>query len=214
VAALAADLLLANSFVDGGKGDKRASGIHVDTYGTVQIGMSTIGAETVTAGLDQDTPVAIRLVRGAPFIGGNILFTRGGGGQRFGVQETSSLGNPSSLEGNLFISVGGTPYDNFDGLDPSTESELQNENFTIFPNTVVGDNLLVNQLSVTQILVNVATQDFHLKPVAPGVPNPAVDSGDTWGAKLEYGGAVLEDVDGDRRPSLGAEWDRGADESN
>jgi hypothetical protein len=213
-AAVAADLLLANCFVDSGRGNLSASGLYVDSFGTINVGMSTIGAETVSPGFDQDTPAAIRIARGSPAIGGNILFTRGGGGQRFGIQETTSLGNPSALEGNLFISVAGTPYDNFGGLDPATEGELQLMEYTVEPNATVGDNLLVNGLSVTQIMVDVPGQDFHLKPVAPGVPNPAVDTGLSWVGKPEYGAEVLEDIDGDRRPSFFSQWDRGGDESN
>jgi hypothetical protein len=212
-AAVAANLLLANCFVDGGRGDVRSSGVYVDSFGTVDLGMCTIGAETLVPGLGQDTPAAIRIARGSPRIGGNILFTRGGG-QRWGIQETSTLANPSTLEGNLFISVGGTPYDNFDTFDPSTQAELQLPLYTIEPNVTVGDNLLVNQLSITQIVADVDAQDYHLKPVAPGVANPAVDTGLSWVGKPEYGSAVLEDIDGDNRPNFFAQWDRGADESN
>lgn len=209
-----AELLLANCFVDGGKAIVRSSGVYIDSDGPVHLGLSTIGAETTSGGSDRDTPVAIRIVRGSPAIGGNILFTRGASVQRFGIQETSALGNPVSLEGNLFISVGGTPYDNYNGLDPISEAEMLDPQYTIDPNVTVGDNVLVTMISVIDILQSVPGQDFHLKPVAFGTPNPAQDRGSSWVVKAEYG-AVDDDIDGDSRPGGdGSAWDLGADESN
>jgi hypothetical protein len=208
----AVDATLANCFVYGGRAGSLSSGVRVETDGSVGIGMCTIGAEITATGGPGVSSAAVRILRGHPHLGGNIVFTRGNG-PRFGVVEDAADTNPSALEGNLFVSVGTVPYDNHDDLDPATELELNDPQYTI-GGDVVGDNLLETSLSIVNLLVNVDQGDYHLvHPIGPPylVPNPAADRGATWVAKTEYG-AVGDDIDGDSRPASGEQYDLGADE--
>ena len=78
----------------------------------------------------------------------------------------------------------------------------------------MGDNLLETTLSVSVRLEDIPNGDYHLvQPLGPPLfmDNPAFNKGDTWAGKSVYG-AVLTDIDGDRRPTLAAEYDLGADE--
>jgi hypothetical protein len=213
------DALVANCFVLGGRAALRSSGVHVETNGAVGIGMSSIGAEISSAGGAGNSSAAIRIVKGHPSIGGNILFTRGTG-ERFGVVEVDSMGasDPAKLEGNLFVSVGSTPYGNANGPNPTTQAQLNLPDYSVaFDNDVVADNILETTYSVTVLMVGVDVGDLHLihPIVLPNPPffdpNPAVDRGDTWAGRSEYG-AVGDDIDGDRRPSFAAGYDLGADE--
>jgi hypothetical protein len=208
----AVDATFANCFISGGRASNVSTGVLVDSDGNVGIGMCTIGAEITATGGPAVSSAAIRVLRGHPYIGGNIVFTRGNG-PRFGIIEGAANTNPSSLEGNFFVSVGTIPYDNYDDLDAATEAELNDPQYTILGD-VVGDNILETGLSVTNLLANVDQGDFHLvHPIGPPflIPNPAADRGSSWVAKSEYG-AVGDDIDGDRRPSSGEQVDLGADE--
>ncbi|MGQ0723370.1 MAG: hypothetical protein ACT4PE_17620 [Candidatus Eiseniibacteriota bacterium] len=210
----AVDAAVAQCFIYGGRAANLSSGVFVDTDGNPGIGVCTIGAEITATGGPAVSSAAIRILRGHPFIGGNVLFTRGNG-PRFGVIEGAVDTNPSSLEGNYFVSVGTIPYDNFDDVDPVTESELNQPPFTVgVGNDLVFYNLLETSLSVTNILANVDQGDFHLvHPIGPPllIPNPAADRGDQWVANPKYG-AVGDDIDGDSRPSSMTLFDLGADE--
>ncbi|MCA9752778.1 MAG: right-handed parallel beta-helix repeat-containing protein [bacterium] len=219
-------LLATSCFIDGGRAFSVSSGVRVASTGSVRLGLNTISAQIQQAGTGL-TAACVRMFSGAaPAIGGNILFTQGSG-QRYAAIEEDPDADPSYFEGNLLVSVGVPPYRNHpDDYDlsgnptelgnPSTESELNNHqrinsSANRGPESVILNRLLTGQ-SALQLLVNAPQGDYHLvHPLAGGEPNPAKDAGDYNLADARYG-PDLEDIDGDRRPSVPTQFDLGADE--
>jgi hypothetical protein len=201
---------LRNCFVDGGRAEQVCSGVDVATSGTVIVGLCTIAAEITSPGGAANSAASIRIRRGHPLIGGNILFTRGSG-RRVGVSEEEADADPAFLESNLFISVGTPPYNNFGPNDPLDQAGLNDPLRTLEtePNNVY-DNVLETGVAAHQLFPQggSASGEFHLvQPLLSGAPNPAVNA-------LPYGlhpayGSEFDDIDRDRRQGS---WDLGADE--
>ncbi len=205
------DLLVTNSFIDGGRATDSSAGI--ESRGVVRLGFNTILAEVTASGVGRRAS-AIRIVEGHPAIGGNILMGDGAG-QRLCVEETTAGTNPSWLEGNLFISLTTPPYLNADGESPSSVDDLEGLEAHLYTTgdfANVGGNFWSTTVAAQSLFANFAAGDFHLvNPLPGGGANPAVDRGALFLLKTEYG-AVTRDVDLERRPSSGADLDLGADE--
>ncbi len=205
------DLKIANSFVSGGWAQTSASGVDLDTSGLTSIALCTVSARSEGT-LGGEGAVAVRIRRGRPALGGNILFTQGSG-ERHAVAEESDDADPVRFEGNLLFSAGTPPYDNWseDGEDPINESGLndyQRVNDTL---ATVRENRLSLDVTSSLMFVDPGNGDYHLlHPMINGNPNPAVDNGSIL--LVDVYGFTLDDIDGDRRPSSWAQIDRGADE--
>jgi hypothetical protein len=207
-ASAAGDLLVTNCFINGGRATLLSSG--VEARGLVRLGFNTILAEITEQGAGRSA-ACVRILDGNPAIGGNILMGQGNG-QRLGVMEGAVGTDPSWFEGNLFISLTVPPYLNADDLSPTSELELNTDRYTTDDPFTVGGNYWNEDVAATMLFQNFATEDYHLiDPTLDGQANPAVDRGDVYLAKEEYG-AVRDDIDGARRPSFGRELDLGADE--
>jgi len=199
--------------------------VEVATSGTVRIGLSSIAAEITSPGGLNTSAAPIRIHAGHPFIGGNILFTRGGG-RRFGVVEAAADTDPSTLYRNLFISVGNPPYDNFGSSDPLDQDDLnglgdQTRNPLGTNPDGTDRNLLESGSGAVQAhelfpVGAINTGDFHLvSPLLSGRPNPAVNKGIPILSSQDYigsGESSFEDIDGDQRAGVASQWDLGADE--
>lgn len=212
----AASVLLHSCFVDGGAALTRSSGVDVFTTGSVRLGFNTISAQ-LTGGAGADVAAAILLRGGRPAIGGNILFTRWSGPvQHHAIVEASADADPSWLLGNLFITAGVPPYDNFssDGADPSNEAELNDPQFVNAEDSSVYLNRLDTSTTPAAAFVNPDLSNYHLiSPLqATLMPNPAVDRGDAMLLDADRFGASTVDIDGAARPGYAAGYDLGADE--
>lgn len=204
----ASSLLASNCFIDGGQALNVSLG--VDARGSVRLGFNTIVTEVTSSGTNR-IAAAVRVSTGAPALGGNIFVGRGPG-QRVGVEETAPGRNPSWLEGNLFVGMSQPPYINADGESPTTQEQLNSDDYTTGNGATVGGNLWPQGVSAASLFENLDAGDFHLvNPTTSGDQNPAVNAGDTELGKEEYGGA-FEDIDQQRRPTTGHLIDLGADE--
>jgi hypothetical protein len=201
-------LLITNCFIDGGTAFEHSSGI--ESRGSVRAGFNTIVFQMSATGLDRYA-AGIRILDGHPAIGGNI-FVGQGSGQRVGIAETQSGTNPSWMEGNLFVGVTIPPYLNADGTSPVTEDELDHWEHTNGNPATVDGNLWPQDVPTNQLFMSLALRDYHLvHPLPNGDPNPAINRGDTYLLKQEYG-AITRDVDLTRRPTNARNLDLGADE--
>jgi hypothetical protein len=206
------ELHVANSFVSGGRGQTSSSGLDIDTSGIVSVALCTVSARSETA-LGGAGSASLRIRRGNPFIGGNILFTQGTG-ERHAVAEEGPEADPARFEGNLLVAAGTPPYDNWmdDGDDAITEDDLNDFQRINGLVTTVRENLLVTGLTTSQMFVDPANGDFHLiHPMLMGGANPAVNRGSILVSDAY--GFTLDDIDGDRRPSTWSQMDRGGDEN-
>lgn len=208
-ASTAGELQITNCFIDGGLALEHSSGI--EARGIVRAGFNTIVSQVSSPGFDQYS-AGIRIVNGHPAIGGNI-FVGQGAGQRLGVAETQAGStNPSWFEGNLFVGVTIPPYLNADGESPTSEKELNQWEHTNGNASTVGGNYWPDEVAASTLFLSLPNRDYHLvHPLPNGDPNPAVDHGDVYLKKPEYG-AVTRDFDGARRPTTAAKLDLGADE--
>jgi hypothetical protein len=209
-----ASLLARNCFISGGYALSTSSGVDVDTDGTVALGLNTISAAIPATG---DFATAVRIRHGNPAIGGNILATRGAG-RRPIVIEDSADSDPAWFHANLVLTGGSPVYDNFsgDGADPATEEGLNNYQLVTGVVGTVGDNLLPTGVAPSNVFEAVDNFDYHLvHPMPGGGANPAVNSFPREFNFALYGipqtGRLL-DIDGDARPSMVRDLDRGADE--
>ena len=210
----ASSVTVVASFVDGGWATSRSSGVDLFTTGSVRLGFNTIAAQlfgSVTA----DVAAAVRIRAGHPSLGGNILFTRGNA-ERHAVVEEGADADPAWLLGNLFLSAGTPPYDNFasDGPDPATEEQLNDPAFTngIAASTYL-NRLVSPSVAAAALFVNIDQVDFHLvSPLLTGGANPVVDRGDALMLNTELFGVQDRDVDGRTRPGTASQYDLGADE--
>jgi hypothetical protein len=212
---LGAPTTVSNCFVDGGKAVDESSGIDIDvpTHVGVGVGLCTISADS-RGTIGSPSAASIRIRQGHPAIGGNILLTEGSG-DRVGIFEMAPDASPDWLERNVFVGMGVPPYRNADGLDPDSETELNDADYTTGRPLQVWDNLLLTGIAPSSLFTNLSARDYHLVPFLPSMqPNPAVDAGEVYLANARYGGiaGVEFDVDGDRRPTSGASLDLGADE--
>ena len=207
-ASSAGQLLITNCFIDGGLAIDHASGI--EARGIVRAGFNTIVSQVNATGVNRYAS-GVRILDGHPAIGGNILVGQGTG-QRVGIVETQVGTSPSWFEGNLFVGVTIPPYLNADGESPATEDDLNHSEHTTGNPSTVGGNYWPQTVATNSLFTSLANRDYHLvHPLPGGAPNPAVNRGDTYLKKLEYG-AVTRDVDGARRPGDGKDLDLGADE--
>jgi hypothetical protein len=201
-------LLITNCFIDGGIALEHSSGI--ESRGMVRAGFNTIVFQMSATGLDRYAS-GIRILSGNPAIGGNI-FVGQGSGQRVGIAETQPGTNPSWMEGNLFVGVTIPPYLNADGKSPVTEDELDHWEHTNGNPATVDGNLWPQDVPTNQLFSSLSLRDYHLvHPLPNGDPNPAINQGDTYLLKQEYG-AITRDVDLTRRPTNARNLDLGADE--
>lgn len=207
-----ASLLATASFIDGGWAGQSCSGVDIETTGTVRLGFNTICAQ-LSGGVTADIAAAVRIRAGRPALGGNILLTRGSA-ERHAIAEDSADADPSWMLGNLFVSAGTPPYDNFDGADPADETQLNSSDFVNGePGTLYG-NRLASGVALADMFVNVDQADFHLiSPLASGGANPAVNRGDPLFLNPELFGDQPRDVDGQSRPGSALQFDLGADEN-
>lgn len=211
----ASSLLAIASFIDGGWASQASSGVDVNTTGSVRLGFNTVSAQ-LSGAVTADIAAAIRIRAGRPALGGNILMTRGSA-ERHAVAEESADADPSWMLGNLFVSAGTPPYDNFagDGPDPSTEEQLNAPDYVNGESGTVYLNRLVSGVALADMFVNVDQADYHLiSPLASGPANPAVNRGDALFLNPDLFGDQSHDVDGQARPGAAAQFDLGADESN
>ncbi len=201
------DLQVTNTFIDGGRANDTCSGVEV--RGTARLGFNTILVEVTSSGaLRNAACVRIAEAGAAVAIGGNILMGQGAG-QRVGVVEGIVGADPSWLEGNLFVSLSTPPYLNAAGSNPTSEDQLNDPSYTTLN---VGGNYWSQNVGAPAMFENFAGGDFHLvDPLPGGGDNPAIDRGDSYVGRPEYG-SVKYDVDGDRRPSAFRNFDLGADE--
>ncbi|HET9886502.1 MAG TPA: hypothetical protein VFR10_03245 [bacterium] len=209
-ASSAGQLLITNCFIDAGVGLDHASGI--DARGIVHIGFNTIVSQVNATGLNRYA-AGIRILDGHPAIGGNILVGQGTG-QRVGIAETQggSATNPSWFERNLFVGVTTPPYLNADGESPTDEAELSEWEHTTGDAGTVADNLWPGNVPTNVLFASLPNRDYHLvHPLPGGAPNPAVNRGEVYLKKLEYG-SVTRDFDDERRPTTASQLDLGADE--
>gem|GEM_PF-2672089 len=208
-ASTAGQLLITNCFIDAGLALDHASGI--EARGIVRAGFNTIVSQVNATGLNRYA-AGIRILDGHPAIGGNILVGQGSG-QRIGIAETQAgVTNPSWFEGNLFVGVTTPPYLNADGESPATEDELNEWEHTNGDASTVGGNFWPANVPTNVLFASLPNRDYHLvHPLPGGAPNPAVNRGEVYLKKLEYG-AVTRDVDDQRRPTIAADLDLGADE--
>lgn len=205
------DLLLTNCFIDGGRAIDRSSG--VEARGIVRLGFNTILAEVAASGVGR-LASAVRILEGHPTLGGNI-FIGSGAAQRVGVEESVAGVNPAWFEGNLFLSMSQPPYLNADGDSPLDPEDLEGNEaylFTTGDASTVGGNYWPTTISGPSLFADFGAGDFHLvDPLPGGGANPAVNRGDTYLADPRYG-SVTRDFDLERRPTVGASLDLGADE--
>jgi hypothetical protein len=207
-ASSSSELLVTNCFIDGGLALDHASGI--EARGIVRAGFNTIVFQVNSTGADRYAS-GIRILEGNPAIGGNI-FVGQGTGQRIGVIETQPGTNPSWFEGNLFVAVTTPPYVNADGTSPTSEAELNEWEHTTQNASTVEGNLWPTDIGAAAMFRSLSNRDYHLvDPLPNGGDNPAVDRGDSYLKKLEYG-AVARDFDHERRPTSAGDLDLGADE--
>jgi len=208
-----ASVLVRDCFISGGYALQTSSGVDVDTFGSVALGLNTISAG-VLAGGQFATPIRIR--NGRPAIGGNILFTRGSG-RRPAVIEEAADADPSWFHANLILGVSVPIYDNHtsDGADPVDEAGVNNYQLINDDVGTVGENLF-RILAPSQMMANVDHFDYHLvNPLTTGGPNPAIDSMPRVFDGSLYGLLPTEqprDIDGQNRPNSYRDLDRGADE--
>lgn len=208
-------LALRHSFVSGGLARLRASGVDVNTDGSATLGLSTISAGLVSSASSEDA-AAVRIRRGRPAIGGNILFTRGYG-KRPGVIEEAADADPSWFHANLLLGVSQPAYDNHagDGIDAADEGNLNSYQVIIGEGGVgrVFENRLA-AIAPTEVFLDAGRTDYHLlNPLRSGGSNPAVDSMPRVFDGTLYGlEAHPVDIDGESRPNTYSEYDRGADE--
>jgi hypothetical protein len=209
-----ARLLARDCFLSGGYGLTTSAGVDVDTDGTVLLGFNTISAAIPGTG-DFATPIRIR--RGRPAIGGNILLTRGAGRRPCVIEETADA-DPSWFQANLIVTGGSPVYDNYsgDGADPVNEAGLNNYQLVTGEVNTVGDNLFPTGLAPIHMFEDVDHFDYHLvNPLATGGANPAVNTMPRVFDGSLYGIAPTarpSDIDAQTRPSTYREMDRGADE--
>lgn len=201
------------SFLDGGSALSSPTGVDVSTTGSVRLGFNTIGVQMATT-TTSNPGACVRIRAGHPSLGGNVLFTRGAA-ERHAVVEEAADADPSWLLGNLFVSAGTPPYDNWadDGPDPLTEDELNTAVFINGDGSSLYGNRLVTGISVGDLFRNVDQGDFHLvSPMISGDANPAVDAGNAIFLNPVLFGELGVDVDGQVRPGSAALYDLGADE--
>ncbi|MBZ0269995.1 hypothetical protein K8I85_17725 [bacterium] len=209
-----ASLLARDCFISGGYALRTSSGVDMDSYGSVALGLSTISAGLFGGAGDFATPIRIR--SGHPAIGGNILFTRGSG-PRPAVIEEAADADPSWFHANLIVGVSIPIYDNHssDGADPVDEAGVNNYQLVTGNVGTVGENLF-RILAPSQMLANVDHFDYHLvNPLTTGGANPAINSMPRVFDGSLYGILPTEqprDIDGENRPNSYRELDRGADE--
>ncbi len=208
----AASLLATASFIDGGWATGSCSGVDIETTGTVRLGFNTICAQ-LSGGVTADVAAAVRIRTGRPALGGNILLTRGNA-ERHAIVEESADADPAWMLGNLFVSAGTPPYENFDGPDPADEAQLNSSEFVNGETGTLYGNRLVTGVALADMFVNVDQADFHLiSPLASGGANPAVNRGDPLFLNPDLFGDQSRDVDGQARPGSALQFDLGADEN-